>query len=116
MKQTMSFLIAIMLAAGTISLGCYSMTHLTGAGTPGANEVWMVNMAFTPASITVAVNTTVTWTNKDGMPHTVMSNDNTFYSGSIDNGGTYTHTFHSAGTYSYHCSLHPNMPGTVIVQ
>jgi plastocyanin len=82
----------------------------------GPNEVAIQSNAFTPLIITVPVNTTIIWTNKDANSHTVTSNDNSFDSGNITTNGTYSHQFTSAGTYQYHCSIHSNMTGTVIVQ
>jgi len=77
--------------------------------------------AFSPATITVKVGTTVTWTNNTSAPHTVTSDDGTsFDSGSSNpiaaSGGTYSFTFTKAGTYTYHCAIHPFMKATVIVQ
>jgi plastocyanin len=87
------------------------------SSTPPANEVWIQSMAFSPATITVTVNTTVKWTNKDGYAHTVTSNTSgLFDSGSIANGGGYTHQFTTAGSFPYHCAFHSGMTGTVTVQ
>jgi len=86
-----------------------------GTGTPGANEVFIQGMAFNPVSISVAAGTTITWTNKDAIAHTVTSSTNLFDSGSLSSGGTYTFTFANAGTYSYYCSFHPSMVAKVIV-
>ncbi len=83
---------------------------------PPANEVWMQNSAFNPNSITVAVNTTVKWTNKDGTTHNVTGAGGSFNSGSINTGGTYSHQFTATGTYPYTCTIHSGMSGTVIVQ
>ncbi len=83
---------------------------------PGANEVWMQNNTFNPSSITVAAGTTITWTNKDNTAHTVTSNDGLFNSGNISAGSTFSRQFTSAGTISYHCTLHSGMNGTVVVQ
>ena len=80
----------------------------------GPNEVLIQGYAFTPGSITVTANTTITWTNKDGVPHTVTSDSGAFDSGTINTNGTYSHTFTSAGTYHYHCTVHPAMTATVI--
>jgi plastocyanin len=88
----------------------------TTSGTPGSNEVWIQNMAFNPSSITVSVNTTVKWTNKDNTAHTVTSTTGAFDSGSVGSGGTYSHQFTTTGTYSYKCTIHSNMNGTVVVQ
>jgi plastocyanin len=81
---------------------------------PGA--VTIAGMAFSPSSLTVPVNTTVTWTNSDSMAHTVTSTSGLFDSGSIGVGGNYSFTFASAGTFNYYCSIHPSMTGKIIVQ
>jgi plastocyanin len=86
-----------------------------GSGGPGTNEVFIQGMAFTPASITITAGTTITWTNKDAIGHTVTSNTNLFNSGTLSTGGTFSFTFAKAGTYSYYCSIHPSMVGSVIV-
>ena len=83
---------------------------------PGANEVFIQGNAFSPGTITVTANTTVTWTNKDGVAHTVTSNTGIFDSGTINANGTYSHLFSTAGSYPYFCSVHPSMKGTVVVQ
>jgi plastocyanin len=65
--------------------------------------------------ITVAAGTTLTFTNHDDDPHTVTADDKSFDSKGLGNGDTWTHTFTKPGTYSYHCSAHPFMKGTIIV-
>jgi plastocyanin len=72
-------------------------------------------MAFNPVTITVAAGTTITWTNNDGVAHTVTSDTALFDSGSIPSGGTYSHTFSTAGTFAYHCKFHAGMTATVVV-
>ena len=79
-------------------------------------DVSMQNSKFTPATITVAVNSTVKWTNNDSYNHNVKSNDGTFQSPTLAGGATYTHTFTTAGTYNYVCTFHSGMTGTVVVQ
>ena len=89
-----------------------------GNGGPGANEVWIQGMAFVPSSITVSAGTTITWINKDGITHTVTSDTGvtpSFDSGNIGSGGSSPLNFATAGTYKYHCAIHPNMMGRVIV-
>jgi plastocyanin len=82
----------------------------------GANAVNVSNFAFAPATLTVPAGTTVTWTNKDEEPHTVVSSDgSTFHSPGLDTGKTYSFTFPNAGTFDYVCSIHPMMHGTVVV-
>jgi plastocyanin len=81
------------------------------------NAVTIQNYSFTPADITVKQGTTVTWTNKDSVAHTVTETDGQTgpSSSDVNPGATYTFTFSKAGTYHYHCSIHPEMVGTVTV-
>jgi plastocyanin len=82
----------------------------------GANAVNISNFAFAPATLTVPAGTTVTWTNKDEEPHTVVSSDgSTFHSPGMGTDATYSFTFPDAGTFDYVCSIHPMMHGTVVV-
>lgn len=73
-------------------------------------------MAFAPSSTTVVKGTKVTWTNNDAMTHTVTADDNSFTSGNLNKGDTYSHTFGAAGTISYHCQIHPGMKASVAVK
>ena len=86
-----------------------------GTGGPGTNEVFIQNMAFNPSTISVAAGTTITWTNKDAITHTVTSDKSLFDSGSIGPNGVFTHTFATAGTFSYHCKIHASMTASVTV-
>jgi plastocyanin len=90
-------------------------TTPTGGGGPGANEVFIQSNSFSPSSITVTAGTTIKWTNKDGLAHTVTSNTNIFDSGTINSGGTFSFTFATAGTISYYCKIHPAMIAAVTV-
>ncbi len=69
-----------------------------------------------PATLTVPVGTSVTWTNRDDIPHTVASTDGVFKSKALDTDEKFSFTFGKAGTYPYFCSIHPKMTGKVIVQ
>lgn len=80
-----------------------------------AQEVKIGNFTFAPATITVAKGTTVTWTNRDDIPHTVVS-DGTFKSKAMDTDEKFSYTFAKPGTYSYFCSIHPKMTGKVVVK
>ena len=71
--------------------------------------------AFSPASLTVAVGTTVTWQNSTSAPHTVTSDTGNTLNGMLSTGGTYSFTFTKAGTYAYHCNIHPYMKAMIIV-
>jgi len=80
-------------------------------------EVKIDNFSFSPATLTVAPGTTVKWTNRDDIPHTVVSNDKTtFKSKVLDTDDSFSFTFTTAGTYDYFCSIHPKMTAKVIVQ
>jgi plastocyanin len=117
------FLFAIVVISDSCTKSNDSMAGMgntSGSGTgakggPGANEVWIQDMAFNPSSITISAGTTITWTNKDAVAHTVTSDSGLFDSGTIGSGKTYSRTFDTAGTFSYHCSIHPAMTAKVIV-
>jgi plastocyanin len=79
-------------------------------------EVKIDNFSFGPAQLTVPVGTTVTWTNRDDIPHTVVSDEKLFKSNALDTDEKFSYTFAKPGTYPYFCSLHPKMTGKVVVQ
>jgi plastocyanin len=81
-----------------------------------AKEVSIDNFSFSPATLTVLAGTTVTWTNRDDIPHTVVNNDKTFKSKVLDTDEKFSYTFAKAGSYPYFCSIHPMMTGKVIVK
>ncbi len=89
-----------------------------GAATPppAGAEVKIDNFAFTPATLTIPVGTQVTWTNRDDIPHTVVSDDKSIRSKALDTDEKFTFTFAKPGTYSYFCSIHPKMRGTIVAQ
>jgi plastocyanin len=124
-KLSLTFLIV---SAFLIISGCKSDNNTApygsggGTGTPGANEVWMQNIAFNPATKTIAVGTTITWTNKDNYPHQPTSGipnypDGLFKSAPLNNGGTFSYKFNTAGTFNYYCFIHgAMMTATMTVQ
>lgn len=81
-----------------------------------ATTVTIKNFAFTPANLTVKAGSTVQWTNMDTTDHTVTSDNNLFNSGTLSNSDSYQFKFDTPGTYTYHCSIHPMMKGTITVQ
>ncbi len=90
-----------------------SGTTLTGM----KYDVSIMNFAFSPQTLTIVQGGTVIWTNSDSAAHTVVSDSGSeIMSGSLSQGQTYAHTFNTPGTYTYYCSVHPNMRGTIIVQ
>ena len=84
-----------------------------GGNNNDPNTVNITGMSF--AAITVKAGTTVKWTNNDNTAHTVTADDNSFDSGNIPAGGSYSRTFNTAGTINYHCKLHSGMTGKVTV-
>jgi plastocyanin len=108
---TASVLIAIvLLAAGTPTVTANDQPSAANA------EVKIDNFVFGPQTVTVPVGTTVTWTNKDDIPHTSVSTDGVFKSKVLDTDEKFSYTFTKAGTYSYYCTIHPKMTGKVVVQ
>jgi plastocyanin len=78
-------------------------------------SVTIQNFAFNPSPLTVPVGSTVTWTNGDSTAHTTTSDNGTWDSGALSQGASFSFTFSQAGTYTYHCAIHPYMSGTIIV-
>ena len=114
--------VSIALLAAVLTLGIAGV----GAGTgnlsaraqqkPETAEVKIDNFSFGPSDLTVPVGTTVTWTNRDDIPHTVVSTDKVFKSKVLDTDEKFSFTFSKAGTYPYFCSIHPKMTGKIVVQ
>ena len=91
---------------------------VTAADQPPATsvEVKIDNFSFGPQTLTVPAGTTVTWTNRDDIPHTVVSTDGVFKSKVRDTDEKFSYTFAAPGTYPYFCSIHPKMTGKIVVQ
>jgi plastocyanin len=111
---------ALLLAVAALT-GCQgASTLITGAGWDGASSAAVSISSFTysptPLVFPAASGVTVTWTNNDPVAHDVTSDNGAFTSStSIGPGGTYSLLFAAAGTYPYHCGIHPTMKGTVTV-
>jgi len=86
------------------------------APVPPAAEVSIGNFTFKAPVVTVKPGATVTWTNGDDIPHTVVSKDGLFKSKVLDTGDRFSFTFAKAGQFGYFCSLHPHMTGTITVK
>jgi plastocyanin len=106
----MPVMIAMLLLGGSSSVKAADQPSAATA------EVKIDNFSFAPQTLTVAVGTTVTWTNRDDIPHTVVSTDGVFKSKARDTDEKFSYTFAKAGTYPYFCSIHPKMTGKVVVQ
>lgn len=130
MKKALSLIAIVALAFVVVALvGCSSSTPAattptssSGGGSSsapaagGAPAVSIANFAFAPVDLTVKVGDTVTWTNNDSVAHTVTSDTGAFQSPSMPQGATFTFTFSKAGSYPYHCSVHPSMTAKITVQ
>ena len=106
---------ALVLGMGALGAGRQRF-ELSVQQKPETAEVKIDNFSFGPAALTVLVGTTVSWTNRDDIPHTVVSTDGVFKSKVLDTDEKFSFTFSKAGTYPYFCSIHPKMTGKVIVQ
>ena len=128
-EAMMALRIACVALLLTLSLGCGSSSYSppssptptlsTGAATAVSivsGSSTLATTAYAPNPVTVAVGGTVTWMNNDTTTHTSTGDDGAWSSGSIAPGGQFSRTFPTAGTFGYHCTIHPNMIGTVRVQ
>jgi plastocyanin len=108
----------VLIALLLILAGSPNVTANSPKEAPVAAEVKIDNFNFGPATITVAAGTTVTWANRDDIPHTVVSTDDpkVFKSKVLDTDEKFSYTFAKAGTFTYFCSVHPKMTGKVVVQ
>jgi plastocyanin len=97
-----------------LAVAIFLSWHPVGASAE-ETKVTIDNFTFTPAALTVKVGTTVTWSNHDDIPHTVVSAGK-FRSKALDTDDSYSFTFTAAGDYTYFCSLHPHMTGTIKVE
>jgi plastocyanin len=119
---TIQMVATFLLLAGSQSLGASDQASTgqpTGQATgqpAGKAEVKIDNFSFGPETLTVSVGTTVIWTNRDDIPHTVVSTEGVFKSKVRDTDETFSYTFSKAGTYPYYCSVHPKMTGKIVVQ
>jgi plastocyanin len=100
---------------GLVIASCSSNPSGPNPG-PGPNGVSIAGLAFNPPGLNVKTGTKVTWTNNDNVTHTVTSDNGGFTSsGNLGPGSSYSVTFTTAGSFSYHCTIHPTMKGTINV-
>lgn len=92
------------------------MEKKEGGEAMAKNAVTIQGFAFSPPTLTIKVGESVTWTNKDLVGHSATADDKSFDIGVIGQGESATATFIKAGTFTYHCTPHPNMKGTIIVE
>ena len=115
MFENKYLILGILLMVVVAVSGCTMQNQTSQNQTPAANTVNIKNMAFNPSTITVQMGTTVKWVNMDNTAHTVTSDNGVFDSGNMDKGASFSYTFNQEGTFAYHCTLHPDMHGTVTV-
>jgi plastocyanin len=105
------------MAALWVAMALAAAPAFAAEAKPAATVV-IDNFSFSPAQLSVAAGSTVTWENHDDMPHTIV-NDGTpreFKSAPLDSGEHFSQTFAKPGTYKYFCSIHPHMTGTIVVK
>lgn len=112
--------VLIMIGILVIFFACNKSSYSSNSGNNGnggnsPNSISIANLAFSKPALTVAVGTTVTWMNNDNVTHTVTSDNGTFDSGNLNPGSSFSYTFNTAGTYSYHCKIHTYMTGVITV-
>ena len=108
--------LALMLPLALATVLVLHPTRAKSEDKASALEVRVDNFTFGPDTLTVPVNSTVTWVNKDDLPHVIASTDGVFKSKALDTDDKYSYTFTKAGTYAYFCSIHPKMVGKIVVQ
>jgi plastocyanin len=99
-------------AAGAVLVALATISRRVFAATA---TVAIDNFTFSPTPLTVARGTTVTWVNRDDIPHTIYFPDLNLHSHPLDTNDTFSHRFEQAGTFNYICSIHPHMRGQIIV-
>jgi len=99
-----------------VGFGLYWSAHYDTTATAATpTSVVIKDFAFSPPDLTVGSGTTVTWTNDDGIVHTVSATDRSFTSSELQQGATYEVTFTAPGPHTYICAIHPEMTGTITV-
>jgi plastocyanin len=103
--------------ARVLRISCAALVLACAAAAAKAEDakVTIDNFTFNPPNLTVKAGTTVTWSNHDDIPHTVVSIQK-FRSKALDSEDSFSFTFATPGTYKYFCSLHPHMTGTIVVE
>jgi plastocyanin len=110
------YAIAAAVLGAVVGSGLAGGVLVARAQTPAA-AVSIHNFTFNPQTVTVKAGTTVTWTNKDDIPHGIAATNNTFKrSQALDTDDSFSFTFTTPGTYQYFCYIHPHMTGTIVVE
>ncbi len=99
-----------------LMIGMAMLTALATAADSTGATVTIDNFSFSPQTLEVSRGATITWVNKDDIPHVVASTTDKFKSRAIDTDGSFAFTFAEPGTYEYYCSVHPKMTGRIVVK
>ena len=113
--STGAFVAALVLGLAGLGVGAGNVS-VNAQAKPETMEVRIDNFSFGPPELTVAAGTTITWTNRDDIPHTVVSPDKVFKSKVLDTDEKFSFAFDTPGTLPYFCSIHPKMTGKVVVR
>jgi plastocyanin len=109
--------LAILAAVVTMTTMYWTSAHASQGNPPAKTiAIDIDNFKFGIVSLEAAVGTTVTWTNRDDVPHTVTSSTKLFKSPPLDTGDAFSYTFKEAGAFEYYCSMHPRMTGKIVVR
>lgn len=100
----------------TVIFALHAMRARSAESKSSRMEVRVDNFSFAPETLSIPANSTITWVNKDDVPHVIASNDGLFKSKALDTDDRYSYTFSKAGTYFYYCSIHPKMVGKIVVR
>jgi plastocyanin len=106
----------LLTALGMVTLGAMEVYVPSVAETSDTAKIIVKDFIFNPTPLTVKAGSTVTWTNMDDEPHTVVSDTGVFKSGGMDTKESFSYKFDKPGTYHFTCSIHPRMVGTIVVQ
>jgi plastocyanin len=102
-------------SSGPAAYGAPASTAATTTAATATNAATIRGFSFQPDVLKAKVGVKVTWTNDDTVAHTVTADTNSFASDHLQPGGSFSFTFTRPGTYTYHCSIHPSMHGSVVV-
>jgi plastocyanin len=108
--------VPVIVAIVLLSVGSAIVAATAQLPSPATMDVKIDNFSFGPETLTVAAGTTVTWINRDDIPHKVVSTDEVFKSKVLDTDEKFSYTFAKTGIFPYFCSIHPKMTGKVVVK
>ena len=97
-------------------MGLFAVCGASSAEPADSTKILVKDFMFAPTPLTIKAGSTVTWTNMDDEPHTVVSDTGVFKSGGMDTNESFSFKFDKPGTYHFTCSIHPRMVGTIVVQ